>query len=44
MLLIMTVVTALLLPIVLIYTTWVYRVLRGPLTAAGITSDPHASY
>lgn len=43
-LLIMSVVTALLLPVVLVYTAWVYRVLRGPVTVASITSDPHASY
>ena len=43
-LLIMTVVTAILLPIVLIYTGWVYRVLRGPVTAAQIEADLHTSY
>ena len=43
-LLIMSVVTALLLPIVLIYTAWVYRVLRGQVTVASITSDSHSDY
>ena len=31
-------------PIVLAYTGWVYRVLRGPVTAAGISADPHGVY
>lgn len=43
-LLVMTVATAIFLPIVLAYTAWVYRVLRGPVTAADIESDPHMSY
>lgn len=43
-LLIMTVATVLLLPIVLAYTAWVYRVLRGPVTQQQIESDPHISY
>ncbi len=43
-LLIMGVVTALLLPIVLIYTAWVYRVLRGHVTVASITRDSHSAY
>ena len=34
-LLIMTVATVILLPIVLAYTAWVYRVLRGPVTRGG---------
>ena len=33
-LLIMLVATLIFLPIVLAYTAWVYRVLRGPVTAA----------
>ena len=33
-----------LLPIVLAYTAWVYRVLRGPVTAEQIENDPHISY
>ncbi len=43
-LLIMTVATALLLPVVLVYTAWVYRVLRGPVTQAQIEADPHSNY
>ena len=43
-LLVMTVVTILLLPVVLLYTAFIYRVLRGPVTAASIAADPHESY
>ncbi|HBK07138.1 MAG TPA: cytochrome d ubiquinol oxidase subunit II [Acetobacteraceae bacterium] len=43
-LLIMTVATVVLLPIVLVYTAWVYRVLRGPVTEAQIEADLHTSY
>ena len=43
-LLVMTIATAIFLPIVLSYTGWVYRVLRGPVTAEQIESDPHMSY
>ena len=43
-LLIMTVATVLLLPVVLAYTAWVYRVLRGPVTAEQIEADPHINY
>lgn len=43
-LLVMTIATAVFLPIVLAYTGWVYRVLRGPVTAEQIASDPHMSY
>jgi cytochrome d ubiquinol oxidase subunit II len=43
-LLVMSVVTAILLPIVLVYTAWVYRVLRGPVTEADIAADPHMTY
>jgi cytochrome d ubiquinol oxidase subunit II len=32
------------LPIILAYTGWVYRVLRGPVRAESITSDIHANY
>jgi cytochrome d ubiquinol oxidase subunit II len=39
---VMTGVTALLLPIVIAYTSWVYRVLRGPVTAAQISNDSHS--
>ncbi len=40
----MTAATALLLPVVLAYTAWVYRVLRGPVTTADITRDTTAVY
>ena len=40
----MTAATLLLLPVVLAYTAWVYRVLRGPVTADDVTRDPHAVY
>ncbi len=43
-LLVMSVVTAILLPIVLLYTAWVYRVLRGPVTAADIEANSHMNY
>ena len=43
-LLVMTVLTALLLPVVLLYTAFIYRVLRGPVTAASIAADPHENY
>lgn len=43
-LLVMTIVTVVLLPIVLLYTGWVYRVLRGPVTVASITRDSHTAY
>jgi cytochrome d ubiquinol oxidase subunit II len=32
------------LPIVLVYTSWVYHVLRGPVTAAQIQSNPDGNY
>jgi len=32
------------LPIVVIYTAWVYRVLRGPVTAEQIERDSHTAY
>ncbi|HUB95525.1 MAG TPA: cytochrome d ubiquinol oxidase subunit II, partial [Stellaceae bacterium] len=32
------------LPIIIIYTGWVYRVLRGPVTGESITKDPHSVY
>ncbi|HUB14549.1 MAG TPA: cytochrome d ubiquinol oxidase subunit II [Acetobacteraceae bacterium] len=43
-LLVMTVATVIFLPIILAYTAWVYRVLRGPVTARDIEADPHISY
>jgi cytochrome d ubiquinol oxidase subunit II len=41
---IMTVATAIFLPLVLIYTSWVYRVLRGPVTADLIRQHSHSVY
>jgi cytochrome d ubiquinol oxidase subunit II len=41
-LLIMTVATAIFLPIILIYTSWVYRVLRHPVLEAQVEADPQA--
>jgi cytochrome bd ubiquinol oxidase subunit II len=38
------VVTVVLLPVVIAYTAWVYRVLRGPVTAAQVAADEHVSY
>ncbi len=43
-LLVMTVATVLLLPVVLAYTAFIYRVLRGPVTAATIEAGGHESY
>ncbi|HVY17673.1 MAG TPA: cytochrome d ubiquinol oxidase subunit II [Rhodopila sp.] len=43
-LIVMTIATGLLLPIVLIYTAWVYRVLRGPVTEADIDHDSKTAY
>ncbi len=43
-LLVMTIATVILLPIVLAYTAWVYRVLSGPVTAKDIEADPHMTY
>lgn len=39
---IMTGVTAIFLPIILIYTSWVYHVLRGPVTAVQLEQNPHS--
>ena len=36
--------TAVFLPLILIYTAWVYRVLRGPITAAFIEGNEHSVY
>jgi cytochrome d ubiquinol oxidase subunit II len=43
-LLVMTVATVLLLPVVLAYTAFIYHVLRGPVTQATIEADGHESY
>ena len=32
------------LPIVLLYTSWVYRVMRGKVTAAAIEENHHSMY
>jgi cytochrome bd ubiquinol oxidase subunit II len=36
--------TVIFLPLVLVYTTWVYRVLRGPITAAFVEGDSSTIY
>jgi cytochrome bd ubiquinol oxidase subunit II len=41
---IMLIATLIFLPIVLAYTSWVYHVLRGPVTAAQIQSNPDGNY
>jgi len=37
----MLVVALVFVPVVALYTAWVFRVLRGPVTAAGISRDSH---
>ena len=39
---IMLIATAVFLPLILLYTTWVYRVMRGPVTAHSIGRNPNA--
>jgi len=41
---IMLVATVIFLPIIIAYTSWVYWVLRGPVTVAGIERDNHTAY
>ena len=41
---IMTAATVVLLPVVLAYTAWVYRILRGPVTEVDITRDTRTAY
>ena len=41
---IMLLVTGLFLPIVLTYTTWVYRVLHGRVTVAHVDANPDSTY
>lgn len=41
---IMLLATVVLLPLVLIYTAWVYRVLRGKITVASILKNDHTAY
>jgi cytochrome d ubiquinol oxidase subunit II len=36
--------TVVFLPLVLLYTAWVYRVLRGPVTAAFVLGNSHSVY
>jgi cytochrome d ubiquinol oxidase subunit II len=36
--------TAVFLPLILLYTAWVYRVLRGPVTAAFVEGNSHSVY
>ncbi|HEX4367244.1 MAG TPA: cytochrome d ubiquinol oxidase subunit II [Rhodopila sp.] len=43
-LIVMTIATAIFLPIIIAYTAWVYRVLRGPVTAEQITRDSRTAY
>ncbi len=43
-LLIMLGATLIFLPIILLYTAWVYRVLRGRVTLAYVTGNPHSTY
>jgi cytochrome bd ubiquinol oxidase subunit II len=41
---VMTVATAIFLPLIIAYTSWVYWVLRGKITAEAITRDNHSFY
>ncbi|GAB3248208.1 cytochrome d ubiquinol oxidase subunit II [Chitinimonas naiadis] len=41
---VMLIVVAVFLPIVLTYTAWVYRVMRGPVTVEAIRRDTHTAY
>jgi cytochrome bd ubiquinol oxidase subunit II len=41
---IMLFVTVVFLPLILLYTAWVYRVLRGPVTAAFVEGNAHSVY
>ena len=41
---IMLVATVIFLPIILLYTSWIYYVLRGPVTVAHIESNDHTAY
>jgi cytochrome d ubiquinol oxidase subunit II len=43
-LIIMTIATVVLLPIVLAYTSWAYHVLRGPVTTEQIARDSRTAY
>jgi cytochrome d ubiquinol oxidase subunit II len=39
---VMLVVTLFFMPIILLYTAWVFRVMRGPVTTASMTRNPNA--
>jgi cytochrome d ubiquinol oxidase subunit II len=41
---IMFVVTIIFLPLILIYTSWVYKVLRGKVTVQSIKDNTHTAY
>jgi cytochrome d ubiquinol oxidase subunit II len=41
---IMFVVTVIFLPLIMIYTSWVYRVLRGKVTVQSIKDNTHTAY
>jgi len=41
---IMLVATVIFLPLILLYTSWIYYMLRGPVTTATITRDDHTAY
>jgi cytochrome bd ubiquinol oxidase subunit II len=41
---IMLVATLIFLPIVILYTGWIFHILRGPVTAEAIQRDQHALY
>jgi cytochrome d ubiquinol oxidase subunit II len=41
---IMLIAVIIFLPIVLIYTSWVYRVMRGKVTAATLEENSHSMY
>jgi cytochrome d ubiquinol oxidase subunit II len=40
----MLVATIIFLPIILLYTSWIYYVLRGPVTVAHIERNDHTAY
>jgi cytochrome d ubiquinol oxidase subunit II len=41
---IMLVATVIFLPLIIIYTSWVYYIMRGPVTIAGVERDDHTVY
>jgi cytochrome d ubiquinol oxidase subunit II len=41
---IMFIVTLIFLPLILLYTSWVYRVLRGKITVQTIKDNTHTAY